>query len=307
GLLAAGNKIQSIGRAIMGNTAQIALSVMKATALLGAGLVVGGLLGGLYKAIELNVELENATFGVASSLQLMARNGGDFAKNMEESAWIMGELEKRAATSPASFEQAQELFKNMLPGAIMVTDNMEQILDMAEAALTLGIQMGGDFTQAGADLRRIMAGRAGADVRVWQEGFGKAISDIATEGGGKIGKALGGKTGEELTKTFNKLSPEDRFALVEKAVNRLGPATAAAATGWQGLTSTIQTMGVWLLRVAGGQAFDRIKKRLEAWTQEGGLFGKDGKNKMEKFARAVGVGFGNMIDRALDGFERVFN
>ena len=167
--------------------------------------------------------------------------------------------------------------------------------------------MGGDYTQAGADLRRILTGQAGADVRVWQEGFGKAISDIAQEQGGKIGQALGGAVGENLTKTFNKLKPEERYQLVEAAVERLGPATAAAAQHWAGLTSTVQTLGVWLLRVAGGQAFDRIKSRLVAWTEEGGLFGRDGKNKMEKMARAVGVGFGNIIDRALDGFERVFN
>lgn len=284
GIGAASASLSNAGRSVAGNLGGVAKSLMAVGT--AAAAAVGGLVlvKGIKQAVGLNAELEASTFSIASTLQLMSRNGGDFTRNMEEGKWVMDELFERAATSPASFDQASTLFKNMLPGAAQVTQDMERILDMSESALTLGIQMGGDFKQAGADLRRIITGQAGADVRAWVEGLRTPIQELARA---KFGIK---STGDAFVKEFNKMDPAKRFELVEAAVQRLGPATAAAGLMWSGLTSTVQSDVDLLLRDMGRATFEGIKSELASLVTKGGLLDPKGETmaKLSEMATFMG-------------------
>jgi hypothetical protein len=298
-ITSAADRLQSAGSKIAGDLGGVAKNLAGIGAAAATGLATWGVVAGIKEAIHLNADLEASTFSVASTLQLMSRNGGDFAKNMAEGQWIMDELFERAATSPASFDQAKTLFANMLPGAAQVTQDMERILDMGEAALTLGIQMGGDFKQAGADLRRIITGQAGADVRAWVEGLRTPIQELAAE---KFGMK---QTGDKFVQAFNKMDPEKRFQLVEEAVMRLGPATEAAGLMWAGLTSTVESDVQLLLREMGRATFEGIKERLIPLVSKGGLLDPKGETmgKLKKMAGFIGYKLAGVVDRIIAKLE----
>lgn len=303
GMVSAGQSLEASGRRIMGNFGQMAAMAGRVAAPLAGALTAGGLLAGLAKGVQLNAEMESKTFSIASTLQLMGRNAGSFAANMEEGGYVMDQLFRRAATSPASFEQAQDLFTNMLPGAAQVTSDMERILDMSEAALSLGVQMGGDFRQAGADLRRIITGQAGADVRAWVEGLRTPIEEMAHEMG------LTQKSGKDFVQAFNTMDPVKRFELVEKAIDRLGPATKTAGMLWAGLTSTIQSDFQLLMRSFGKATFDGLKRRMAQFIGPGGVLDPKGQtmSKLENFASFLGTQLAGFVDKAMGKIEQGLN
>lgn len=301
GLRGHADQVAAAGSRLMSSAGGLVTRIGSMAAPLAGMVSLGAIGAGITTAVKGNADLENSMFGMASSLQLMNRNAGDFSANMSEGQYIMDELFKRAATSPASFEQAQELFRNMLPGAIMVTKEMDRILNMGEAALTLGIQMGGDFRQAGSDLRRILTGQAGADVRAWVEGLKTPIEEL---GHAKFGMK---KFGKDFVAEFNTMDPQKRFELVEEAVSRLGPATASAATMWAGLTSTVAADLGYLHRLVGKDAFDVIKDRLKGIVGQGGVLDPKG-TTMKKLEGAasfmghkIGQATGWVIDRLVEG------
>ncbi len=294
GLANIGNRMESVGRSIMGTSAATAMMFGKATAAAGALAGAYGFGKLISSAVRFNAELESSRFSIAATLQLMGHVGGNFERNLKISEALSDRIFKMAATSPASFAQAQTMFQNMLPGARAVTGNMEDILSLTKQSLALGIIMGGDFLTTGAQLSRILTGAAGAEFQTW-----KVLQTPILEAG--VAMKFFNKNlmiGQDLTQQFNELSPEKRFDLVTKATERLGDATKAAGMMWMGMTSAIQS-NLDLMRKAMGEGiFDVLKGRMMGAISKGGLMDPDGETlkKLTQMSKFIGLGLGRAAD-----------
>jgi len=297
-LTSAGDRIQRMGPSISGVFGRMSNLLALAGGAYGIGRVVSG-------AIKMNKEMEQANLGLATTLQLFGRNAGaadQFAANLAEAEAATDRLFEIAARSPASFGQAQELFRNMLPGIAQVEDSMDNILDFTTKALSVGTLLGGDFKQAGADLRRIFTGQAGGDVRAWAEGIGTAVQRAAGNMGGDVG-FLAGLTGANLTKAFNDLEPEKRYQLLEEALADMDAATKAAGGTWDGLASAIKSYGLRLGLDFGKPLFNTIKAEMQGLFAKGGIFGEGTRTFKElRQAAKVAGGYLAMAGRKLFRF-----
>ncbi len=307
------DSVERAGRGIAGNTTQIASSLAMAAgsaALLGGAIGMGAAVAG---AIKFNAELESTQYSMASTLQLMdhsatvyenAVSGGmsaanaaaqQFNANLAVGEQTMDNLFRIAAKSPASFGQATQMFKNMLPGARSVTGEMSRIEELAKNSLALGMIMGGDFQTTGAQMSRILTGGAGAEFETW-----KVLQKSILEAGKSMeyfDKELA--MGTKLTEKFNKLSPDQRLLLVEKATKKLGVATEAYGGTWAGLTSTLFSDIQLLQKQLGKGAFEKLKESLKGITGTGGALDPQGKvmQRLEGAANALGARIGEATER----------
>lgn len=301
GISNAGAQMQSMGRSIMGTSAATAALFAKAT-------VAAAALAGTYgfgrlvqSAISFNAQLEQSRFSIAATLQLMGHVGGDFARNLKISEALSERIFKIAATSPASFKQAQSMFENMLPGARAVTGNMEDILKLTKQSLSLGIVMGGDFRTTGAQLSRILTGAAGAEFQTW-----KVLQTPILE----AGKALkifnkDMVISQKLTEEFNKLAPEQRFDLVTTATEKLGEATEAAGFMWMGMTSAISSSIDMMRKAMGEGIFDVLKGRMRGGLAKGGFLDPGGETvtNLNQAAKFLGYHLRRAADYLFGRFE----
>ncbi len=258
-------------------------------------------------ALDANRQMENLAHTTATTFQLFARNKSvydgvtgaiigqrdataQFAQNLEDARYVIDQIFRIAATSPASFQQAQTLYRNLIPGLAQVETSLDKQLDFLERALSVGTLLTGDFKQAGADLRRILTGQAGMDVRAWAEGMSSAIARQAGQMGGTFVK-LGALQGDSFTKTFNKMSGADRYELVKRALADLQASTAAAGKTWDGMASAIKSAGFLIQKAFGEALFGSFKERMSGLISEGGLFDLRGERfkSLEMGARIAGT------------------
>jgi len=312
GWMKSSQRIESMGRTIAGNTLQTAGLMAKAAG--SAALLAGaaGMGAAVVSAVHFNKELENTQYAMATTLQLMDHSADTFQKavdrglspgaaaaeqlgaNLKVAEGTMDRLFRIAAKSPASFQQAQTMFSNMLPGARSVTGNMERIEELAKNSLALGMVMGGDFQTTGAQMSRILTGGAGAEFETWKV-LQKPILE-AGKAAGYFGEQMA--MGQKLTQEFNQLSPEKRMELVEKATEKLGVATEAYGTTWAGLTSTIISDLQLIQKAFGKATFDKLKSRFKSLVGEGGVLDPEGETmrKLEFAASQIGERFADFID-----------
>ncbi len=301
GIALAGSRMQGLGKSIMGTSLATAAMFGKATTA-AAGLAGAYGFGRLItSAVAFNAQLEQSRFSIAATLQLMGHVGGDFQRNLKISEALSDRIFKMAATSPASFKQAQTMFENMLPGARSVTGNMEDILSLTKQSLSLGIIMGGDFVTTGAQLSRILTGAAGAEFQTW-----KVLQTPILEAGKAVGifnKSM--VISQKLTEEFNKLSPQERFDLVTEATLRLGDATKEAGFMWMGMTSAISSSIDMMRKAMGEGIFDVLKGRMRGALFKGGFLDPGGETieKLNEAARFLGDHLGRAAAYLFDRFE----
>ncbi len=301
GIQAASARMTQASRAMMGTTLQSAAGIGKVAGAMGALGAAGGM-GALVKSgVEFNNSLEQSKYSMASTLQLMGHKSGDFAKNLEVAEAAMDQVFKIAAKSPASFEQASTMFKNMLPGARSVTDSMEEILKLSKDSLALGMIMGGDFATTGAQMSRIMTGGAGAEFETWKV-MQTAIRDVGMELG-HFNKAL--QYGQDTTKAWNALDPAKRWEILRQAVGRLGVATKAFGETWAGVTSTMLSEYQMFKKAIGETIFLNMKARFKSWMGKGSLLDPEGKvvKSLLEFAGVLGYIFAKGADKIANAFE----
>ena len=313
-------RVQQAGQAIAGSTIQTAAmfgKIAAGTALLAGAAGFGALVTG---GIKFNAQLEESRFRMASTLQLFKHAAGtfeqgmskglsaekaagaQFAENMRIATVAQDRIFRMAAKSPASFGEAEQMFANMLPGARAITGDMERIMQLQQKSLALGL-ITGDFSTTGAQLSRILTGGAGAEMETWRQVLATPIKDAAAEMGGEYAK-LGTLMGEDLTKAFNKLAPEDRMKLVEKAMESLP--TEELGKSFRGVASTIMSNAQILQKYLGEAAFAKIKDRMQKWVGKGGLLDPDGEtmSKLATAATSIGNALGGVIDPLADKLEK---
>jgi len=295
-------RLQAAGKSMGGYSAQIAVGIGAAAAATASLAGAFGFAGLVKSAVGFNAQLEQMKYSMASTLQLMGHSSGDFTRNLDVSQAAMDKLFNIAAKSPATFEQASQMFNNMLPGARSVTDNMEDILELSKESLALGMIMGGDFQTTGAQLSRILTGGAGAEFETWKV-LQKSILD-AGKASGDFNKSL--TMGSKLTEQFNQLAPEKRYELVRKATQKLGVATEAFGTTFAGVTSTAISDFQILKRELGKGLFLSLKSTFGNLTQDGGLLDPGGQvmKDLKLFANFIGRALSIGASKFAGVFER---
>jgi hypothetical protein len=301
----AGSRMDAWGGRLAGHTAMVAgaTASIAASAALAAGaygmgqLVVGG--------VAFNKELENAEMKTAAVLQLFDKGGKSlsgatlstseqFGANLVTGQQAIEKIYTIAARSPASFEQTQQMFSNMLPGATAVGASMEQVYDLTKKSLAMGMIMGGDFQTTGAQMSRILTGGAGAEFETW-----KVLQTPILEAGkavGIFGEEM--EANQKLTEKFNQLSKDQRLYLVQTAIEKLGVVTDAYGETWDGVTSTIGSNLQQIQREIGRTAFTVLKARLGAAVKNNGAFDPEGQtqNRLVWAGQFIGQEIGTAAD-----------
>jgi len=302
GIVRVSQGVENVGNRLIGNTFQTVALWGKLGASIAAAAGAAGLVAMVKQGFAFNAQLEQMQYSMASTLQLMGHAQGDFNKNLQISEVVQNRLFAIAAKSPASFEQASQMFTNMLPGARSVTDNMEDILQLSKESLALGMIMGGDFATTGAQMSRILTGGAGAEFETW-----KVLQKPILEAGKSLdyfgdNMALGTK----LTQEFNRLSPEKRFELVRAATEKLGVATEAFGGTWAGVSSTMMSDLQILKKEMTSATFGALKETFKGLTQTGGVLDPTGEtmNKLREAASFLGSKLGMFVSRAVEPMGR---
>lgn len=289
---AASQRVEAFGKRIAGTAATTALSFAKIGASAVAAAGAFGMVALVKGGIEFNRQLEQMKYSMAATLQLMGHAQGDFIENLGVAEEVQRRLFLIAAKSPASFEQASQMFTNMLPGARAVQGDMEQILDLAKESLALGMIMGGDFQTTGAQLSRILTGGAGAEFETW-----KVLQKPILEAGKAAGVFADNLSlGTKLTEQFNRLRPDQRWELVRAATEKLAVATEAFGETWAGVTSTIQSDVQVLKRSLTAELFEGLKGEFKLAVGKGGVLDPEGKTmaRLQEAAAALGHHLGRL-------------
>lgn len=312
GLARQSQRLSNVGRTIAGTTIQTGAMMGKiaaGTAVLAGAAGFGALVGG---AIKFNAQLEESRYRMGATLQLfnhaaetfdtgMAKGlsrqdaaAKQFTENMRIAEAVQMRIFKMAAVSPASFGEAEQMFANMLPGARAVTGDMERILALQNKSLGLGL-ITGDFQTTGAQLSRILTGGAGAEMETWRQVLQTPIKEAAAQGTGAV-KKLSKLMGDDLTKAFNQLAPEERLKLVEQAVESIP--TQQLGKSFRGVASTIKSNAQILQKYLGESAFAKVRDRMAKWVGTGGLLDPNGETmkKLGNMATTIGAALGKFVD-----------
>lgn len=324
-VVSSGRATSGFGRAVQGGFGHTVMGAARTGAYMGGGAAVAGTLGLAKSGLAINRTFESGQAAVAATLQLFDHSAGavdQFGTNLSVAKTEFEELFKIAAKSPATLEQTQELYKNMLPGAISATHDMNRIRGMMENALAVGMINGGDYATTGSQLSRIISGGAGAEQETWRA----LLSHGILEEGIKTGAfSKNQRKGKDLTAAFNALDEGKRLDLVEKTLKRLDDVTEHMASTFEGVTSRVEGATEILRRDFGSPLFDKVKEVFGRWVddgmewqgdkktgklvkvREGGILDPNGRvmASLSRMMRTLGSGFAYVFESLADKLERL--
>lgn len=265
GVGAAGGRMRGIGAGMAaGPMGRAGAAIGGAARAGGLAAAVGG--GGmLAMGLRFNKQIEDATLSAGTMFQMFglaedkigkaASESEQWAANLGLAKEVMAGLFEVAKKTPASFGQVSQAFQGMSAGLAITTKDIDRQLKFMEKASLLGGLTGGDYQVLGAQVGRMLAGSAGAEMNIWRV-FQPTIL--------KAGRSLGifnqnMRVGSDMTMAFNKQSAETRIKLLEGALAAFGePVRNAWATSMAGITSTT----ISNIQVISGQL---TKPLFEAW------------------------------------------
>ena len=293
--------LNSLGKSISGTTLQTGKLMAKMAAGTAALAGAAGFGAVIKSSVAFNAQLEDSRYRMASTLSLFGHAQGNFNQNMKISEAVQKRIFQMAAKSPASFAEAEQMFANMLPGARAITGDMEAILQLQKKSLALGL-ITGDFQTTGAQLSRILTGGAGAEMETWRQVLQVPIKEAAKDMEGV--QHLGSLMGDKLTRAFNKLAPEDRFKLVQKAMEKLP--TEELGKSWRGVSSTMVSNADMIKKALGEATFEAMKSKMKDLVGKGGLMDPNGMTmkRLTIAAQSIGNALGKYIDPMVEVLER---
>mgnify|MGYP003439970498 FL=1 len=295
------SSVAGLGRSIGGSAFQTAGAIARGAGT--AGAIAAGAAAGLMAkgGIAANAEMERMKNTIAGTLQLFDHSAGatdQLGANVKVAAQALKELNKIAVQSPGELEDVSKMFQNMLPGARGVTGDMQRIMKLTHnLALFTPTLTGGDFMTSGSQMGRILAGSAGAEMDTWKK-LQPVISRLGKEA--KIFKQSMG-AGDDLTAAFNKLSGEDRMALIEKAFSQGGEDLAKMyASSWEGASAAAMSAVKQVRNALTAPIFNKIKEAMARHTgDKNSLLGEDRVEKMIKIAGQIGGLMAMPVERML--------
>ena len=279
-----------------------------------AGGVAAGLGMALKGGLDDNIGREALTGKIGTTLQLFDFNatgtdgkaqsmGDQYAENLENARWYQQELQRIADSSPGDIGQVTDLFGGMLPGMAAITQDAERITNLTQKTTLLAAVLGNNFAMVGEQSSRILSGGAGAEMETWRTALQKPIRDAGIlEGSFKKSQALG----EKLTMAFNKLAPEKRMELFEKALEKLGkPVSDYFENSWDGIMSQAKSSLMMIRRELGRAPFEMLKNRVKEVNKSGLLKrGSEGYKGLMDFAGFLGQRVGTALVKGIDIAER---
>lgn len=262
-----------------------------ARAVLGYGMMAGslaavGAIGLLAHGIaNVNGELDSTAVGIAGMVQAAQVSGTEgaagWASSMGFAEQAMAQIRVDAAALPGTAEDFIEVFRAGLAPAIESGMAATDVARFTNRFGAVAIALRVDAPQAGRDLNLILQGRAGAHVNMWN----RLKSTI-------------GKTAAE----FNAMSASARRMAVDTAMDHYQPMIDAYANTWEAISSTTQSYGREVLRIATAPAFAVIKKELQSvnnWWQAN-------QTLINEVANGIGTRLVNAYKNAHGAAHRLF-
>lgn len=294
GLTAIGNRVTALGAMVRGTTMQSAAMFAQlgvGTAALAGGAGFGALVG---KGLVFNKLMEDTRSEVATIFQMFGQNasvmgdattiGQQWAANLGLAETSMKRLYDIAKLTPGSFGQIASLFKNASAGLATTTDDVDRQLNFISKAALAGGLTGGDYDVLGAQVGRILAGSAGAEMNVW-----KVMQKPILEAGQKLG--IFGKqmsVNAKLTEEFNKLTGEQRLMLLETSMAGLsGPVAEYFGQTMEGILGTTTSAIDTVTGKMTTKLYESFRQFLIKANAEGGILADANLNKLTRAAELI--------------------
>lgn len=217
-----------------------------ATAFLGVGTAVAATVAKLSEmtstGIELNKTFEATTTRIAGTLDAF-HVAPTFKQAKAMAADVLGTIADMAAALPGETEDYVNVFATALPKALSagMTD-MQQVAQFTSYWTAVAASNMVDAQQAGMDLFRMLAGQAGADVRMFT-----VLAEVI------------GMTAE----TFNKLSAPERLAAIQGALGNFSGQLGAAGDEFGAVEGSVASLEKEIQRLGTMRAFEREKEHLQ--------------------------------------------
>lgn len=196
-----------------------------------------------YKVISVSKEFENNQIRIAGTLK--ALNVAPTWKMAEaETARSLKRIQEQAAALPGETSDYITVFSQAVPKIIESgMSDMRAATDLSSRYTAVAISNTVDAQQAGMDLFRMLAGQAGADVRMWT--------------------VLSAHIGMNA-KEFNKLAASVRLSKIDEAISKFNDQLTAAGSTFDAKFGEMQSRLNEIVRIGGEPMFESAKESLTA-------------------------------------------
>jgi hypothetical protein len=288
-------RINALGSGIKGSGSEMAGAWASRGAMAGAIAIPTAMGAAAASGLAFNKTMENSQLQAATMYQLfnMGANSLEVANgeltqwkyNLQASKAVFKELYDIAEKTPGSFRDVSNMYKSTAAGLTTATKDLGQHMAFMQKAALLGGLTDGDYNVAGSQFGRIMGGSAGAELVVWQ--------NLKTEilKAGQAAKLFnkGQKADDTFTQKFNTLEGAQRYELVMKAMEKIGPEVADAwGNSMDGVLGTSKSVIDQFKGRLTKPLYEGIRKGLLA-SNSGGALGKDNIDRWDRFADQAGL------------------
>jgi len=213
-----------------------ATAAAAATAAIGAGVLAAA-----KQAVDLGSKFEDTSINIAGNIRAFDL-APTFDAATKSAANALDTIEAMAAKLPGETDQYIEVFKIALPKAIESGMNdIKAITDLTSRFTAVAVSSGVDAGQAGMDLFRMLAGQAGADVKMFTS-LAPHLKMTAVE--------------------FNKLTIEARRLAIDKSLGNFKEMMEAAGNTFSSKMGEAQSHLKTLVRLAGEPIFTAVVEHL---------------------------------------------
>lgn len=219
----------------------VALAAGAAVAAVGAGVLAVA-----KQAVELGSKFEDTSINIAGNIRAFDL-APTFDAATKSAANALDTIEAMAAKLPGETDQYVEVFKIALPKAIESgMSDIKAITDLTSRFTAVAVSGGVDAGQAGMDMFRMLAGQAGADVKMFT----------------MLAPHL-----KMTAQQFNKLTAEARRLALDKSLGNFKEMMEAAGNTFSSKMGEAQSHIKTFIRLAGEPIFDAAVKALSAFNQ----------------------------------------
>jgi len=234
-----------------------AMAAAAATAAIGASVLAVA-----KQAVDLGSKFEDTAINIAGNIRAFEL-APTFDAATKSAANALDTIEAMAAKLPGETDQYVEVFKVALPKAIESgMSDIKAITDLTSRFTAVAVSGGVEAGQAGMDMFRMLAGQAGADVRMFTM-LAPHLKTTAAE--------------------FNKLTIEARRLAIDKALGNFSEMMEAAGNTFSSKMGEAQSHLKTLVRLGGAPIFALAVEQLSA--MNGYL--SENKQRITEMARVV--------------------
>lgn len=217
-------------------------------AYVGVSAMSRGIMGAAKSAITFNAELETTKIGLASVIG--AVQNIPFEQALKPAQKVFDQLKDDAITSTATTKEMFDIFQAIVGPISAAGYGFADVREITNSTVAAASALNVDFAQAQRDIGMMARGTAGMDV--------KLFSMLRSTGAIK----------EDAEQWNKKLTAGQRIEKLKTALAKFNPAAQAYGKSWKGITSSFTDITQQFLGLAGGPAFETIKKFLDGINQK---------------------------------------